>query len=358
MTRSEPISDDLSAVEHYEFELPKELIAQHPVRNREDARLMSINRMRKEIEHYHIRDLPQMLVPGDCLVVNNTKVIPAKLVGFRTSTRGRWTGLFLEADAQGNWKLLCKTRGRIRPGESVVLQDANGVERMQLMLLTRLDGGEWVARPEAEGTTDEILARIGRVPLPNYIRGGNMVDSDRIDYQTVYAKQVGAIAAPTAGLHFTKGLIKRLIDDKINVAQLTLHVGIGTFRPMTADRVNDHSMHQEWGSISENAVELINQSRAAGGRIIAVGTTCVRVLETAGRSGTLERWSGDTGLFIRPPYQFKVVDGLLTNFHLPRSTLLVLVRTFGGDELLKQAYDVAIEERYRFFSYGDAMLIL
>ena len=191
-------------------------------------------------------------------------MIPAKLVGFRTSTRGRWTGLFLEADAQGNWKLLCKTRGRIQPGESVILQDVNGVERMRLVLLTRLDGGKWVARPEAEGTTDEILALVGRVPLPHYIRDGNMVDSDRADYQTVYATQIGAVAAPTAGLHFAKGMIKRLIDDKINIAQVTLHVGIGTFRPMTADRLEDHQMHREWGSISEKAVELIKQSRGQG----------------------------------------------------------------------------------------------
>jgi S-adenosylmethionine:tRNA ribosyltransferase-isomerase len=302
--------------------------------------------------------LSELLAPDDCLVVNNTKVIPAKLVGFRKSTRGRWTGLFLEADAQGNWKLLCKTRGRIQSGETVILQDVNGVERMELVLLTRLEGGEWVARPKAEGTTDEILTLVGRVPLPHYIRDGNMVDSDRVDYQTVYATQIGAVAAPTAGLHFTKGMIKRLIDDKINIAQVTLHVGIGTFRPMTADRVDDHSMHREWGTISENAVKLINQSREAGGRIIAVGTTSVRVLETAGRSGTLAPWSGDTDLFIHPPFQFKVIDGLLTNFHLPRSTLLVLVRTFGGDELIKRAYQVAIDEKYRFFSYGDAMLIL
>ncbi len=358
MSHNKPAESELEFADHYDFDLPKELIAQHPVRNREDARLLSVIRSTNSIEHFHVRDLPELLVPGDCLVLNNTKVIPAKLVGYRTQTGGRWAGLFLEADGQGNWKMLCKTRGRIKEGESVTLQDCNGVERTTLTLLTRLDGGEWVGRPEMEGTTDEILDLVGRVPLPHYIRDGNMVDSDRADYQTVYAKELGAVAAPTAGLHFTKSLVRKLIDDGINLAQVTLHVGIGTFRPMTTELLGDHEMHSEWGSISEASAKLINKSRAAGGRIIAVGTTSVRVLETAGSQGTIEPWSGDTSLFIKPPYDFKIVDGLLTNFHLPRSTLLVLVRTFGGDELMQRVYCEAIEEKYRFFSYGDAMLIL
>ena len=359
MSKSERVESDLLASDHYNFDLPKELIAQHPVRNREDARLMVVRKQEDAIEHYHIRDLAELVKPGDCLVLNNTKVIPAKLVGYRTRTKGRWTGLFLEADAQGNWKMLCKTRGRIKEGETVTLQDCNGVECATLTLLTRLDSGEWVGKPEMEGTSDEILHKVGRIPLPHYIRDGNMVDADRNDYQTVYAKEIGAVAAPTAGLHFTKRLVRQLIDDGINIAQVTLHVGVGTFRPLSTDSLDEHKMHSEWGAISDKSVELINRSRAAGGRIIAVGTTSVRVLETAAsEDGSLQPWSGDTELFIKPPYQFKMVDGLLTNFHLPRSTLLVLVRTFAGDDLMKRAYEAAIEEQYRFFSYGDAMLIL
>lgn len=353
-----PTSKNTNVASHYDFELPKELIAQHPVSNREDARLMSIDRTGNEIGHYHVRDLPNLLLPGDCLVVNNTKVIPAKLVGYRTSTGGRWNGLFLEADSQGNWKMLCKTRGRIQPGETVTLEDVEGVPRMTMLLLSRLDTGEWIGRPDEGGPTDEILNRVGRIPLPHYIRDGNMVDADRADYQTVYAKQVGAVAAPTAGLHFTKPLVKKLIDIGVNIAQVTLHVGIGTFRPMKSEALDEHEMHHEWGSITEKSADLINQSRKSGGRVIAVGTTSVRVLETASQEGELQPWSGDTNLFIKPPYQFRACDGLITNFHLPRSTLLVLVRTFGGDELMTRAYEKAIEEKYRFFSYGDAMIIM
>ncbi len=270
---------------------------------------------------------------------------------------GRWQGLFLEADESGNWRVLCKTRGKAQPGETIQLQDRFGVERMGLKLVTRLEDGSWVVRPDAEGDVEEILQGIGRIPLPNYIRGGNMVDSDLDDYQTVFARRPGAVAAPTAGLHLTKRLLGRLIDAGVRIAQVTLHVGIGTFRPVTVENLNEHQMHFERGEIGDKAANQINETRAQGGRIIAVGTTSVRVLETAGATGNLQPWRGDTDLFIRPPYEFKMVDGLLTNFHLPRSTLLVLVRTLGGDELMKRAYAEAVEEKYRFFSYGDAMLI-
>lgn len=358
MPQDNPTMDRFSQSGYYDFDLPKELIAQEPLPNREDARLLTIDRQSSVIDHHHVRDLDQLLQPGDCLVLNNTKVIPAKLVGYRTKTRGRWQGLFLEADADGNWRMLCKTRGRVEPGETVTLQDRGGVERMTLTLLVRLDDGSWVARPDMNGSFEELLELVGRVPLPNYIRGGNMVDADQKSYQTIYAKQPGAVAAPTAGLHLTKGLISRLIDRGVNIAQVTLHVGIGTFRPVTADDLNEHVMHFERGSIDEKSVNQILATKANGGRAIAVGTTSVRVLETAAADGTLKPWSGETDLFIKPPYQFKAVDGLITNFHLPRSTLLVLIRTFGGDELMKRAYEAAVEERYRFFSYGDAMLIL
>ena len=221
-----------------------------------------------------------------------------------------------------------------------------------------MDDGAWVVKPNVDGTFEEVLSLIGRVPLPHYIRDGNMVDNDLKDYQTIYAKKVGAVAAPTAGLHLTRRLIKELIDAGIRIAQVTLHVGIGTFRPVTADHLNDHEMHFEYGEIQQKAVDILKQTRIEGGRIIAVGTTSVRVLETAAADGEIKPWAGDTNLFIKPPYEFKIVDGLMTNFHLPRSTLLVMIRTLGGDDLMKRAYAEAVEEKYRFFSYGDAMLIV
>ena len=346
------------ATSDYDYELPKELIAQHPLRNREDARLMLVDRKKDFVDHFHVRDLGELLRPGDCLVLNNTKVLPAKLVGKRTKTGGRWQGLFLESDENGNWKLLCKTRGKVQPGETITIADRNGVDRATLTLIARLDDGAWAATPDIEGSFEDVLSAIGRVPLPHYIRDGNMVDADLKDYQTIYAKSAGAVAAPTAGLHLTKRLIKELIDEGIRIAQVTLHVGIGTFRPVTAEDLNDHQMHFEWGEITQKAVDLINETKASGGRVVAVGTTSVRVLETAGSEGELRPWVGETNLFIKPPYQFKVVDGLMTNFHLPRSTLLVMIRTLGGDELMKRAYRDAVDEKYRFFSYGDAMLIL
>ncbi len=357
---TEPVvkPDPLLQTDHYDFELPKDLIAQHPLPNREDARLMVVNRSTQTIDHCHVRNLDEVLDAGDCLILNDTKVIPAKLVGLRTSTGGRWQGLYLESDSDGNWRVLCKTRGNIQPGETVTLQDRNGIERLMLDLLTRLEDGSWVVRPRSSDDVETILTKIGRIPLPNYIRGGHMVDSDVQDYQTIFAQNAGAVAAPTAGLHLTRGLLRRMIDAGINISQVTLHVGVGTFRPVTSDDLEQHTMHSECGHLDEKTVESVRRTREAGKRIVAVGTTSVRVLETAGQSGTLSAWSGDTDIFIRPPYQFKFVDALMTNFHLPRSTLLVLIRTFGGDELMTRAYEEAVREKYRFYSYGDAMIIL
>ena len=351
------MTSPLQNASHYDFELPKELIAQFPLPNREDARLLSVDRKRNDIDHHHVRDLAELLKPDDCLVLNNTKVLPAKLVGKRTATGGRWEGLFLKADAAGNWNMLCKTRGRMQVGETVTVRDRDGRESSTLTLVTRLDDGSWVMKPEMEGDFEAVLNQIGRVPLPHYIRGGDMVDSDLENYQTLFAKHIGAVAAPTAGLHLTQPLMDRIEKRGVQLAQVTLHVGIGTFRPVTADDLGDHQMHFEWGEIDKATVQKINACREKGGRIIAVGTTSVRVLETASASGTLQPWRGETNLFIKPPYEFKAIDGLITNFHLPRSTLLVMIRTFGGDDLMKRAYEAAVEEKYRFFSYGDAMLI-
>jgi len=348
----------MAEIDQYDFDLPKDLIAQHPLANRSDSRLMVIDRQRQSIEHFHVRDLPEILAPSDTLVLNDTRVIPARLVGRRTETSGKFQGLFLDADEHGVWRLLCKTRGKLRPGERVILQDREAREKMHLHMLVKFEDGSWAARPESGEPPLAVLERVGHIPLPHYIRGGEMVDADRESYQTVFAAEPGAVAAPTAGLHFTAPLLKEIQTKGVNLCRVTLHVGIGTFKPIAVDRLEEHTMHAEWGSLSERTVEVLTERKAAGGRTIAVGTTAVRVLEAAAADGTLRPFEGETDLFIRPPYEFKAVDCLMTNFHLPRSTLLVLVRTFGGEELIKRAYAEAVEQQYRFFSYGDAMLIV
>lgn len=348
----------MSEVDRYDYELPRHLVAQQPLVNRADARLLVAVRATGELSHRHFRDLPELVRPGDCLVLNDTRVVPARLVGHRTSTGGRWEGLFLESDPHGLWRILAKSRGKIVPGETVTLLNAAGQDDVQLTMLANQLGGVWVVRPESAEETYSLLDRVGRVPLPPYVRKGEMLPSDREDYQTVYAQHPGSVAAPTAGLHFTNLLLDKLESNGVQVCRLTLHVGQGTFRPIASDTLAGHTMHCERACLTAETAERINACRARGGRVVAVGTTSVRVLETAARSGVLQPFRGETELFIRPPFTFHAVDALLTNFHLPRTTLLVLVRTFGGDELITRAYQEAIREEYRFFSYGDAMLIL
>ncbi len=353
----------------FDYEVPRRLVAQEPLRHRADARLMLVDRGRQTIDHHHVRDLPHLLAPGDRLVLNDTKVIRAQLAGVRTQTGGRWQGLFIEATADGHWRILCKTRGRLNAGEAIVLRDREGRPSAKLWLIERLEEGQWLAHAESDESTEAILERLGRVPLPPYIRGGNMVDDDVANYQTVYAQRPGAIAAPTAGLHFTRELLKALDARGIGLSRLTLHVGLGTFRPIESESWEEHQMHGEWGEITAATAAELNQTRASGGRIIAIGTTVVRTLETtvrsAGANGAPSRnpreivpWQGSTDLFIRPPFEFRAVDALMTNFHFPRTTLLVLVQTFAGPELIAEAYRQAIREEYRFYSYGDAMLIV
>ncbi len=348
----------MTLLSDYDYELPRGLIAQNPPARRTDARLLVVERASGSLQHYHIRDLPGLLRPHDCLVINDTRVIAARLVGLRTATGGRWEGLFLSDDEQGNWRLLAKTRGKVQPGEHIGLLNERLQEIFSLRLLLREPDGAWIARPETTGDWPALLDQVGRVPLPPYIREGEMVAADRERYQTVYAQSPGAVAAPTAGLHFTDELLQQLAAAGVSTARVTLHVGLDTFRPPTVDVLEDHQMHSEWCQITPEAVATIAAAEQAGGRTIAVGTTSVRVLETAAQAGTLAPFTGPTNLFIRPPYTFRAVDGLLTNFHLPRTTLLVLVRAFGGDALIRRAYQAAIEEEYRFYSYGDAMLIL
>jgi S-adenosylmethionine:tRNA ribosyltransferase-isomerase len=347
------------------------LVAQEPLRNRTDARLMLVDRRLQEISHHHVRDLPHLLTGGDRLVLNDTKVIRAQLAGRRAQTGGRWQGLFLETTPDGHWRILCKTRGRLGPGEAITLVDQEGRPGIRLWLLERLAEGQWLAHAETEEPAEQVLAKLGRVPLPPYIRGGNMVDADVSNYQTVFARQPGAIAAPTAGLHFTTDLLKALAARDVPNSRVTLHVGLGTFRPIETATLEEHQMHSEWGDVSVATANELNATRTAGGRIIAVGTTVARLLETAIRAVDTTRrvvpdydgdnfaaWRGQTDLFIRPPFQFRAIDALMTNFHFPRTTLLVLVQTFGGRELVAEAYQQAVREEYRFYSYGDSMLIV
>ncbi len=349
-----------------DYKLADELIAQEPLSNRADARLMLIDRRRKTIDHYHVRDLPQLLQPGDRLTLNDTKVIPAQLRGVRTKTGGRWQGLFLKLLKDGSWKIVCKTRGRLKPMETVTLTDRDGKQTVKLWLLEQLDDGQWLARPETDIPARELLQQVGRVPLPPYIRGGNMVDADIQNYQTVFARHPGAVAAPTAGLHFTTHLLKAIEQSGIGFSSVTLHVGMGTFRPITVEDASRHPMHSEWAELTDLAARELNENRDQGGRTIAVGTTVARVLETVAAAqptdvkadSLLQGWRGETNLFLRPPYQFRAIDALFTNFHFPRTTLLLLVQAFGGTQLMREAYEQAVQEEYRFYSYGDAMLIV
>jgi len=372
-TSSESAFNDVAA---YDYELPRDLIAQHPLEHKIDARLMVVDRATSSWEHRYVRDLPELLRSGDALVLNDSKVIAARLLGSRTATGGRWEGLFLRAGEDGVWEILSKTRGSLQPGESLSLVDKEGRSVDALTVLAKLEGGHLAVRPKASAlgveepdshdnvavmqVVDEFLERFGRVPLPPYIRDGQMVDDDKKSYQTVFAKHPGSIAAPTAGLHFTADLLRRLQAKGVLTAAVTLHVGLGTFRPVATEKLSDHQMHTEWAELSEKACEKIQASKREAGRVVAVGTTSMRTLESAAvqSSGPFIPWKGETDIFIRPPFDFKAVDLLMTNFHLPKSTLMALVAAFAGYDLIMAAYAEAVRERYRFFSYGDCMLIV
>jgi S-adenosylmethionine:tRNA ribosyltransferase-isomerase len=348
----------MTDLSRYDYSLPAHLIAQQPVAKRSDARLLVVDRRSGGFAHRHIRDLPELLSPGDTLVVNNTQVVPARVLGYRIATGGRWEGLFLSEEANGDWRLLCKTRGKLRPPEAIQVVNHQMQDDVRLWLLERLDESVWLGHLDGNEAALAVLERIGRVPLPPYIRSGEETETDRVNYQTVFATRPGAVAAPTAGLHFTPELLRRLTDVGINRVEITLHVGLDTFRPIAVENLAEHRMHSEWGEITEETAVALRAAREREGRLVAVGTTSVRVLETAIRGGELRAWRGETDLFIRPPYQFRAVDALMTNFHLPRTTLLLLVSAFAGEELIRAAYAEAIKEQYRFYSYGDAMLIV
>ncbi|MCS7047224.1 MAG: tRNA preQ1(34) S-adenosylmethionine ribosyltransferase-isomerase QueA [Gemmataceae bacterium] len=354
-----------------DYDLPPELIAQEPVEPRDAARLLVVDRSRRTLAHHHFRDLPRLLRAGDLLVLNDTRVVPARLLGHRQATGGKWEGLFLKELDAGCWEILCQSRGKLREGEVIAVAPPpdGGCPRstagqqpaappLTLTLVQRLGEGRWRVRPSQTAAPAVVLECYGHMPLPPYIRKGRAQPQDRDRYQTVYSARPGAVAAPTAGLHFTPALFEALRAGGIGWTYVTLHVGLGTFRPIETPDYRQHPMHAEWGELSEAAAHEIRSCRGRGARVVAVGTTSVRVLETAARDGDLHPWRGETSLYIYPPYRFRAVDALITNFHLPRTTLLLLVAAFAGVDLVQQAYQTAIAERYRFYSYGDAMLIL
>jgi len=366
----------MNNISDYDYNLPERLIARSPRPDRTSARLMVVDRKTKSIRHQEIADLPQLLLPGDCLVFNNTRVIPAKLHGYRTSTGGKWEGLFLNRDDEGRWRVIGQTRGKLQPGETISLTvphmgpiadkepvvddpQKNEEETLELELIEPVaEEGSWLMSPRSEEHFLKLLEKYGTVPLPPYIKRKFNDPRDIEQYQTTYAEHPGSVAAPTAGLHFTPELIDQCRERGIHTAFVTLHVGLGTFRPVKVEKLDDHDMHSEWCEVSPETVQRLKRIREEGGRIVSVGTTTVRTLESASAEGELQAWSGETNLFIRPGYEFKSIDVLMTNFHLPKSTLLVLVSAFADRELISKAYDYAIRDHYRFFSYGDAMLIL
>jgi len=345
----------------FDYELPLERIAQLPARPRDSSRLMLLERGTGALSHHRFYDLPDLLRPDDLVVVNDTRVIPAAFTASRASG-ARIEGIFLRVLADGLWEVLLQGRGRLREGQCLALADAAGAERATLTLVGRGDGGSWHVRPPAGTDAVRLLEEVGRPPLPPYIRRkGNdaaLGAGDREDYQTIYACRDGAVAAPTAGLHFTPRVLERLAARGIERAAVTLHVGVGTFQPVRVDRLADHRMHEEFADISPEAAARINRARAAGRRIVAIGTTTVRALESSAGEGGVQAGGRWTDIFIRPPHRFRAVDTLVTNFHLPRSTLLVLVSAFAGRERILAAYAEAVREGYRFYSYGDAMLIV
>lgn len=338
-----------------DYELPQELIAQQPYPERDQSRLLVARRGDPSLEHRVFLDLPDLLSPGDLLVLNDTRVLPARLVGRRVRTGGTWEGLYLRQRPDGLWELFARrSSDAAAAGETILVEPGP----LRLELVARTTEGHWLARPDQPGTPPELLARHGHVPLPRFIRNGQAGGADQECYQTVYARRAGAVAAPTAGLHFTPRLFEVLERHGIGRAFVTLHVGLGTFQSIQVADHRKHPMHREWGELPATTVDAIQVCKKRGGRVVAVGTTSVRVLETVAALGALRAWSGETELFIHLPYLFRAVDALVTNFHLHRTTLRLLVAAFAGTELAYQAYQTAVEQCYRFYSYGDAMLIL
>ena len=338
-------------VKDYDYDLPEELIAQDPLEDRSSSRLMVLDRQTGDVEHRHFTDILEYLHPGDCLVINNTKVIPARLFGVKEDTQAKIEVLLLKRKENDIWETLVKPGKEAKPGTKLVFGDG----LLTAEVVDVVEEGNRLIQFHYDGIFEEILDQLGQMPLPPYITH-RLKDKNR--YQTVYAKYDGSAAAPTAGLHFTKELLQKVKDMGVDIAEVTLHVGLGTFRPVKVDNVLDHHMQSEFYMVSQEAADKINRAKENGHRVIAVGTTSTRTLEAAAdENGHLQETSGWTEIFIYPGYQFKVIDALITNFHLPQSTLVMLVSALAGREHVLHAYETAVKEKYRFFSFGDAMLI-
>jgi S-adenosylmethionine:tRNA ribosyltransferase-isomerase len=343
-----------------QYHLPPELIAQQPGDSRSSSRLLVINRKKGDIIDSRFDRIGDFLSPGDCLVLNDTKVLQARFFG-RRSTGGKLEGLFLTESETGTWQVLLKAARKVKAGDVLYLKDKAKKDFCRAVVLDKTDDGRCRLKVETGVAVETILDKIGFPPLPPYIKRDDdraVAEIDKLRYQTVYAKIPGAVAAPTAGLHFTQQLIEQLKQAGICFAYITLHVGTGTFKPITAENIEDHKMHQERFSIDEKDARIINAAKEKGGRIIAVGTTSTRALETVAANSQIQAAGSETTLFIRPGYKFKIIDAMITNFHLPKTSLLALVAAFAGLENILAAYRHAIEQRYRFYSYGDAMLII
>lgn len=334
----------------FDFYLPEELIAQTPLEKRDTSRLLHLDKQTGEIEHKHFYDIKQYLHEGDCLVLNDSRVLPARLIGARP-TGGTVELVLLKDLGDNRWECLSRPGRKTKPGQELVFGNGELTAVVEEVTL----GGNRIVKFSYEGIFLEILERLGKMPLPPYIKE-ELQDSER--YQTVYSKELGSAAAPTAGLHFTKELLAEITDMGVKICYVTLHVGLGTFRPVKADKIEDHEMHSEFCIVPEETAETVNAVKRAGGRVIAVGTTSCRTLESfTTEDGTLQATSGWTNIFIYPGYKFKCIDALITNFHLPESTLIMLVSALAGRENILNAYNTAVKERYRFFSFGDAMMI-
>lgn len=333
------------------FDLPQELIAQTPLERRDGSRLLCLDKVTGAMEHRHFYDLPEYLRPGDCLVMNDSRVLPARLMGHRVPGGGVCEVLLLTDKGDSVWECLVRPGRKLRPGAEISF--GNG--ELTATVEAEIEGGNRLVRFHYDGIFLEVLERLGEMPLPPYIKE-KLADAER--YQTVYSRELGSAAAPTAGLHFTRELLDKIAAQGVKLAYVTLHVGLGTFRPVKEDDVLDHEMHSEFCMVPEETARIITETKRAGGRVISVGTTSCRTLESfANPDGTMDPRSGWTNIFIYPGYKFKCIDALVTNFHLPESTLIMLVSALAGRENILNAYRTAVEERYRFFSFGDAMFI-
>jgi len=348
-------------INDFDYELPEELIAQKPQKDRDKCRLMVLRRSDNSIEHRHFFDILEYLKEGDCLLLNDSKVIPARLYGIKEGTGARVEFLLIKRIEGDTWETMVRPGKRLKPGDSVLFSDEEG-KKLRAEILDYGEDGTRIVKMEYDGILMERLEEIGSMPLPPYIsRPSN--DEDKDDYQTVYCHEEGSVAAPTAGLHFTTELLEKAKQKGVKIAFVTLHVGIGTFRPVKCETIEDHHMHFEEYSVSEETAEIVNETILSGGRVISVGTTSTRTAESAAcfdeKSGKylLKAGSGSTDIFIYPGYEFKIIESLITNFHLPKSTLMMLVSALYDREHILKAYDEAVREEYRFFSYGDAMFI-